>query len=304
MPRVWTTAELRDEGLGHHALRRELELGSVQRVRVGVYARADLPADSVAAVAAGGRLGCGSALAHHGVWTLAPDAAVHVQLEPHARTFPSRVDLRRHWAALSDADSADRESVGVLDALIQAARCFEPRAFVAAVDSARHLGLLREHRLGDLRHALTADGRALLDLSDPSAESGIESIMRVRLLELGLRVRSQVWIGAAGRADLVVEDAVVVETDGDRWHDAKVTSRDRQRDAEFTRHGRTVLHFRYSQVVFQLDDCAATVLAALEVHRRVPSAGGRHPRLRRRLQALAATSERSAAAGGTGAGTA
>lgn len=134
---------------------------------------------------------------------------------------------------------------------------------------------------------------ALLDRVDARAESGLESLMRVRLQDLGLRVRSQVRVAGVGRADLEVEGAVMVETDGDRWHDEKVTTRDRRRDAGFTRAGRTVLHFRYAQVVFEPADCLETTIAAVEAHRGVRDARAKAARARARLERVRVDSRRS-----------
>ncbi|WBU36836.1 type IV toxin-antitoxin system AbiEi family antitoxin domain-containing protein [Homoserinibacter sp. YIM 151385] len=281
--RIWTTAELRARGIRRRGLERQLDDGVLQRLRRGWYATAGVDPAVAAAVRAGGRLACCSALAAMGVWTLLPDDRTHVQLDAHETTVRRSADVRLHWAPLSDPGDASRGAVGIVDALLQASGCLDRLPFVAAVDSAMHLGLLREWQLDELRAALPAERRSLLDHVESTAESGLESIMRVALRDLGLAVTAQSWIGGVGPTDLDVEAAVAVETDGDRWHDATVSTRDRERDAGFILEGRTVLHFRYAQVVYSLDWCVGVVIAALEVHRGVPDGRRKAARARRRL---------------------
>jgi very-short-patch-repair endonuclease len=92
-----------------------------------------------------------------------------------------------------------------------------------------------------------------------------------------------------GRVDLVVEDWIVVETDGSAFHDVEVTARDRRRDAALIARGLAVLRFRYSQVVFNRPELVAAVISAVETHRRVLNAGSKARRARRRAERLELT---------------
>jgi very-short-patch-repair endonuclease len=185
---------------------------------------------------------------------------------------------------LLDPHRADRGHVSVVDALAMAARCLPPRLALAAFDSATHLGLVTPSELERIASSLPLDGQRILLRMDGRSESGLETILRDVLVELGFRVVLQPKFPGIGRPDLVVEDWVIVEADGDAYHDAKVTSRDRRRDAAFTATKRTVLHFRYSQIMYELGSVVEAVIAAVEVHRHVRDSGSIAARARRRLK--------------------
>jgi very-short-patch-repair endonuclease len=126
--------------------------------------------------------------------------------------------------------------------------------------------------------------RWALDRLDVAAESGLESIVREIVRLLGFRVTSQVSFPLVGRVDLVVEDWVVVEADGGRFHDAEVTARDRRRDALLVSQGCSVLHFRYAQVVFDRTLVATTIISAVATHRRIRNSGSLVRRARNRAE--------------------
>lgn len=85
---------------------------------------------------------------------------------------------------------------------------------------------------------------------------------------------AQVKFTGIGVADLVVEEWIVIETDGAEFHDdATVSPRDRRRDARHAAAGRTPLRFRYSQVVYELPTVVAAIIGAVRSHRRVRNSG-------------------------------
>ncbi|NAZ81301.1 hypothetical protein GTR02_05680 [Kineococcus sp. R8] len=96
-------------------------------------------------------------------------------------------------------------------------------------------GLLRDGVLdaADLE-AVAADlpsrfpHRRAFALVDPRAESVLESAVRVGCVLAGLDVASQVRLAGVGRADLLVEGWLVVETDG-REHHGGAFAEDRRR---------------------------------------------------------------------------
>lgn len=173
-----------------------------------------------------------------------------------------------------------------MDALAQAMVCLDARAAQASIDSAVRQGVVRRADLATIARARPSLG---LLRADPSAESGLETIVREVARELGFTVRTQVWFGPEVRVDLLVEDFVVVETDGAEFHDAAVTTKDRRRDAFLTARGRTVLHFRYAQVVFDLPSVAAAIISAVESHRGVRNSGQKARRARARAERLGLT---------------
>lgn len=168
-----------------------------------------------------------------------------------------------------------------------ALRCLPPRAAIASLDNLLHQRLITPAELAGIRARATAGERRWIDRADPLAESGLESITRLALIELGMRVRSQVRFPAQNaRVDLLVEDWVVVETDGDAFHDEKVTTRDRRRDAALARRGYVVLRFRYAQVIYDLETVVQAVVSTVAAHRRVRNAGKVAGRARSRLRRI------------------
>jgi very-short-patch-repair endonuclease len=134
--------------------------------------------------------------------------------------------------------------------------------------------------------ALPRRARVSLDLTDPAAESGLETIVRVIAVRLGFRVSAQVRMPGVGRIDLMVEDWIAVETDGAAFHDVAVAGRDRRRDALLAATGRSVLRPGYSLVVHDPATVARQLIGAVETHRRVQDSGRLAARARTRLERL------------------
>jgi len=213
-------------------------------------------------------------------------AVVHIRVARHASRLPTDlVGIRRHWDALP-LERGDVHHVSLVSALIEASGCLDRRAWIASVDSALHLGLLHPEHLTLLRAGLSRVGRRALALADRRAESGLESIVRVIAHDLGFRVRSQVAIRGVGRVDLVVEDWVVIETDGAEFHDQALSAKDRLRDARLVGMGRSVVRPGYSLVVFDQAAVARQLIGAVAVHRRVTDSGRIVARARHRAALL------------------
>ncbi len=122
---------------------------------------------------------------------------------------------------------------------------------VARLDALAHAGRLDIEAfrawLVDRHDHHVVGVRAAADLADGRAESPPESVVRVRLLALGLHVVPQVVVrtehGFAGRVDLAIEShRLAIEYDG-RWHGDKAQfTADRERSNRLTAAGWTVLH--------------------------------------------------------------
>ena len=263
--------------------------GRLVRIRAGHFAVEPMDDLTLRAIRIGGRLACLSQLRRQGVWVL-DTAEVHVHLAANAsRLRADPLGSRGHWQPLIRADPADGDDVSLIDALRQAHECLPLPAWIASVDSALHLRLLSADDLATLRAHLPRAGRRALQLLDAKAESGLESIVRVLALLLGFRVRSQVVVSGIGRVDLVVEDWIVVETDGSAFHDTALAPRDRRRDARLAATGRSVLRPGYELVVHDQTAVARQLIGAVETHRRVQDSGQRAVRARWRLAKLGLT---------------
>lgn len=281
-----TRSELLENGWSDGKIRRAVRDGRLVRIRLGHFADAVLEEFTGRALRVGGRLACVSELRRRGIWVLDSEV-VHVHLSANAgRLRGDPRGSRGHWRPLRDPARSNSEHVGLVDALIQAWGCLDELAWIASVDSALHLGLLRPSELELIAAALPRRARVSLDLTDPAAESGLETIVRVIAVRLGFRVSAQVRMPGVGRIDLMVEDWIAVETDGAAFHDVAVAGRDRRRDALLAATGRSVLRPGYSLVVHDPATVARQLIGAVETHRRVQDSGRLAARARTRLERL------------------
>ncbi len=257
-------------GVGRHQIDRALETGRLHRVRPGWVATVDAGRPEVIAVLAGGRLTGASALRSYGIWA-GNDRRVHVQVPPNAHRVaqPPQTDLRlfrdpilapttvtTHWvhAALSPP-TVPAWRVGVADSLLQFATRESPEQIAAAIESAVVTRLLTRSQLPHLCLRLPNRTSAIQGRLTFTAGSGLETVVRIRLENEGFSPRQQVQIGA-DRVDFVIGGWLVIEVDGDTWHDP-VT--DRQRTNRLMRAGYTVLRFGYADIFERWDETLATI---------------------------------------------
>lgn len=265
---VVTRAEIVAFGGSDRWIRSAVRVGEIVRLRYGVFCLPGLDALTRRAVAAGGRLACVSELRRLGVWVIERNV-VHIQFAPHgSRRAPSSAIC--HWR--TPDSSATRTAVSPAEAITQAASCIPFGELVAAIDSALRQDLVQA---GQLAGRSTTIDRALA-MADARAESGLESLIRMLLVELGLGFRLQAVITGVGRVDFLVEERVVVEADGDEFHgSAPARARDRIRDAAAVAAGYSALRFDYAQIVFQRELVARAIVNAVRIHRGVKGAGRR-----------------------------
>lgn len=242
-PRVIRTADLRRAGLTRDAVASAVRAGLLVRARRGVYLPPGARDDVRAAVACGGRLACVSVLAQCGVFVeMRPD-------RPHLHFERSRAlhapEVRRqvwHWPPLLRTPHPAATTVGVLDALAQATSCQSPRAAVATLDSALHMGLVDDDDLDELFARVPARRRVLRTLVDARAESGTETLLRLMALSLGFRVEVQVRVAGVGRVDLVLDGWLVIECDSEAHHSGwRSQKSDRRRDLALAQLGMSSL---------------------------------------------------------------
>jgi very-short-patch-repair endonuclease len=105
-----------------------------------------------------------------------------------------------------------------MDALLQAMSCLAPIDALAAIESALHLGRLSGEGLDRLLDLAPDRMTPTLERLNLGAQSGLETHARILLQDAGHEVLTQVEIGGAGILDLLVDDCVGVETDGEKWH--------------------------------------------------------------------------------------
>lgn len=212
------------------------------RAHRGVYVLPEAWEDARVAASIGGLLGCVSALAATSIFVLA-HTALHVHVAPHAtRLRKSERAIVTHWRPLRRQTHPGALRVELFDALLQATICQTPRAAVATLDSALHLGLIDEFDLDEIFRHVPARRLSLRALVDGTAESGPETFVRLILRSLGLSYQTRVSIDGVGRVDFVVEGWLIVECDSRAFHSGwDAQQEDRRRDLAAAARGYATL---------------------------------------------------------------
>ncbi|MBG6056876.1 very-short-patch-repair endonuclease [Cryobacterium sp. MP_M5] len=252
---VATTAELRRRGVSPGALRDALAGRAVTRAVRGVYVCAHADPDQRTATAAFGRISCLSALRRAGVWT-GLDRSLHLQLAPHAHGDRPTTDrngrpIRYHWAIPRFPDSLERSwLVSPMEAVWQAIRCLDEENAIACLESAVHEGLITVDEVRRVCARAPARLQRGIRELEFTAGSGMETIVRRRLRHAGYTVVAQVRVTGVGDEDLLVEDCVALETDGEKWHGPDRFHADRNRDLKTEGLGRRALRLTHDQVMY------------------------------------------------------
>jgi very-short-patch-repair endonuclease len=155
-----------------------------------------------------------------------------------------------------------------LDYLRHLVSCQSRDSVIATLDSAVHRGLVTDADLRRLRGSVPAVNRAMFDLVDGRAESGVESAARLGFLDARLPFEVQVVVAEGLRVDFVIDGVVVVEVDGSEFHSGREAFvADRKRDAFLNALGYRVLHFTYAMILFDWPSVLSTVTMVLRRER-------------------------------------
>jgi len=224
------TRQLHASGWSDREIRAAVTQGTLIRLREGAFCAPDIDPAYVEAGRAFGRLACVSLLRALGVFVLEHDV-LHVHIHRTASRLPPRGNQRSHRRRLLRSPHPDALAVEPIDAVFDAVLCQPPRAAIATVDSALHLGVLHADDLDELFVALPRRYGRLRRLIDARAESGPESLMRLILRSLGCPFEVQVEIGGVGRVDFLVAGWLIIECDSRAHHSDWIAQRrDRRRD--------------------------------------------------------------------------
>lgn len=276
---VARTSDLIARGVTKREIARACRNGEIIRVRTGVYADIGAAAEVIHAAEHGGAIGCSTAGRMHGLWNLDPDddsSGLHVW---HGRAsalrecaHPGCADtLRVHW-------DAGVPTLGALppvrNVLLQIAVCAGEEPFFVALESALRKALLPPGSLRWLSRRLPPELRWLLSFARSDADSGLESLIRLRLHHAGIPVRTQVFIAGVGEVDLLIGDHLIIEADGKKNHEDAVDSprslrhKDLLRDARAAALGYETLRFDYALIVHDWPTVLAAILARLDAIRK------------------------------------
>lgn len=254
------TAELRQRGVSERELTRATRSGEVIRIRNGVYALPDTHEAVLHAAEHGGVPGCRAAARLYGLWTLAEPDQPHVWLGRTGTPRPVPDRCRIHW-------DEGVVRVGVLppvaNVLLQIAVCAGAEEFFVALESALRWNLLRPGAVAWLRARLPARMRWLVGFARADADSGLESLIRLRLAPHGIHPRTQVSIRGVGEVDFVIRGWLIVEADGKANHDGPLRHKDLVRDARAAAQGYVTLRFDYALIVHDWPLVEAAILGAL-----------------------------------------
>ncbi|MGW8484601.1 type IV toxin-antitoxin system AbiEi family antitoxin domain-containing protein [Microbacterium sp. NPDC055903] len=262
---VARTRRLRASGVSRRAIARAVATGAIIRIRQGVYALPDAPDALAHAAMHGGTPACLTAGRLLGLWILpgSDPYPLHVWLgaggEPHGCRRSGCSDMRIHW----DEGCANLGSPPpVKNVLLQIAICADEDTFFAALESALRMNLLEPGALIWLGWRLPPERRWLLAFARSDADSGLESLIRIRLHRLGLAVRCQVVINGVGEVDLVLGERLIIEADGKENHEgAAQRHKDLLRDARAAALGYETLRFDYAMIVHDWATVEAAILA-------------------------------------------
>ena len=233
--------------------------GRMIRVRRGWYAASDAPEDIVRAVRVGGSLTSLSATSLTTIWT-PPDTQLHVAIprnasrlrSPHTSARPlNRQRDRVCIHPLADAGVILEPVQTITRALVHAAQCQTEEMALTVIDSALCLGFVTEPELREQFEGLPRRCRRLLDKAERRSQSGIETLVRVRLRALGIHLTVQAKISGVGHVDLLIGDRFVIECDSRSWHWLEDRYReDHRRDAVLVSMDYIVFRATYEMVMF------------------------------------------------------
>ena len=242
-----TRQALYDLGFTKRDLQTAAAEGSLMPIGRTWLARPDADAQIVTALRAGGILGGASALRSYGIWVTERPALVDVATVPH-RPRSKMQGIRRLWQE-HEADVHNPWRVTVHDALAQYLPKTGRLNGIATLDSALHQG----YDLTELRSRLPERCRSWLDETEPLAESGTESLVRVSGRDRGWQVEAQVPF-EGGRLDNVIEGWLCVESDSKAWHGGEEQyDRDHRRNHAVLRAGGRWHRVSYADVVHNLE---------------------------------------------------
>lgn len=241
---VARVSALRAQGFSRRTVDGAVSASVLARPRNGWVADPEADPLLVAAARAGVVLTCQTQARRLGLWVLRDDI-VHVAAPPHRHIGEVRAGTRVHWARPLVPRHPDALVDPVENVLVLVASCLPYEEAIVIWESALRQDLVAREALQKMPLPLVA--RTLLADCSPYSDSGLETLIPVRLRFLRVPIRQQVWL-AGHAADFLIGDRLVLQIDG--GHHVGIQRRsDIAHDARLTLLGYHVIRVDYAQVV-------------------------------------------------------
>lgn len=153
----------------------------------------------------------------------------------------------------------DDTSDSLVNALCLVAQCQPKEVALIIWESALNKHLVDLDKL--LQCELPPAALAIAREARPFADSGLETIVIVRLRWMGLPMVPQAWI-EGHRVDLLIGERLVIQLDG-ATHTGAQRNSDIAHDAELTLRGYHVLRFSYTQIMEQWPQVQQVIMEAV-----------------------------------------
>ncbi|MDO5682542.1 MAG: DUF559 domain-containing protein [Propionibacteriaceae bacterium] len=143
-------------------------------------------------------------------------------------------------------------------------------------ESLVHRGILRQAEVFAILQGVSARVDDVLTRMD-RAESGTETLVRLRLRSKGIKVHPQVFIPTVGRVDFLIGVSLVLEVDSVAHHfDPADQEADMVRDQKLVALGYRVIRISYSQIMFDWPAVESRIMRIVRagLHRRRLCADG------------------------------
>lgn len=244
-----TRAALYAAGVSKHQLQREVARGTLVPYGRDIVGSPRAPEAFQRAVHMKCRVACVTAAKATGLWVLRADAFHVVPRVNNSHAATDRAGARIHWSP--SPIEPDRSRLAVesgRNALAHIADCQPLESAVATFDSALRKGFISIEELQRLASARRGRFARVVALVSGRADSGLESITRVRLAWEGVACREQVVIDGHP-VDLLIGERLVIQLDGKQHQEPAQLERDRRQDRRLRRMGYTVLRYGYADVV-------------------------------------------------------
>jgi very-short-patch-repair endonuclease len=253
-------------GVSKYALAAAVEAGTLLRLRRTWVGLPDADPFLLSAAREGVVLACITRAWRLGLWVV-DEGRPHVAAPSHARMVTVKAAVvHRHRPIVPRHPDALEDSVENTLALVAVCQPFE-RA-LAVWDSASRQGLADPLVMSRLD--LGAAAREVLGAASAYRDSGLETIVSVRLRFLRLPLVSQVWI-AGHRVDFLIGERLVLQIDGGH-HVGHQRASDVAHDAQLMLLGYHVIRVTYTQVMDGWATVLDSILRAIGqgLHRALP----------------------------------